>query len=138
MSRKLSKRDDKNYWLNWIAICKTELNESTGLPRRMKVGIESGLISSTSPVSGPDDLRDALIRNPEQFVQTFTERFLIYALGRTVDYRDMPAVRKIVREAGKKDYRFSELVWQVVGSEPFRMRTAPAAEAPVVAQAAAE
>jgi hypothetical protein len=93
-------------------------------------------------VSGPDDLREALLRNPEQFVQTFTERFLMYALGRTVDYRDMPAVRKIVREAAKKDYRFSELVWQVVASEPFRMRVAaePSGllEQPVVAQAAAD
>jgi hypothetical protein len=63
----------------------------------------------------------------------------MYALGRTVDYRDMPAVRKIVREAGKKDYRFAELVWQVVASEPFRMRVAPepaAPPAPIVAQAA--
>jgi hypothetical protein len=91
-------------------------------------------------VSGPDELRDALLRNPEQFVQTFTERFLMYALGRTVDYRDMPAVRKIVREAAKKDYRFSELVWQVVASEPFRMRVAaePSAPATVVAQAATQ
>ncbi len=92
-------------------------------------------------ISGPDDLREALLRNPKQFVQTFTERFLMYALGRTVDYRDMPAVRKIVREAGKKDYRFSELVWQVVASEPFRMRVAPeppVPPAPIVAQAAAE
>jgi hypothetical protein len=91
-----------------------------------------------TPVTGPDDLREALLRNPEQFVQTFTERFLTYALGRTVDYKDMPAVRKIVREAAKKDYRFSELVWQVVASEPFRMRVAAAEEpSPVVAQAAA-
>jgi hypothetical protein len=86
-------------------------------------------------VTGPDDLREALLRNPEQFVRTFTERLLIYALGRTVDYRDMPAVRKIVREAAKKDYRFSELVWQVVASEPFRMRVAPEPSAEVVAQA---
>jgi len=85
-----------------------------------------------------DDLREALLRNPEQFVQTFTERFLIYALGRTVDYRDMPAVRKIVREAGEKDYRFSELVWQVVASEPFRMRRAAEPPAQVVAQTAAD
>jgi len=93
-----------------------------------------------TPVSGPDDLREALMRNPEQFVQTFTERFLTYALGRTVDYKDMPAVRKIVREAGKKDYRFSEIVWQVVASEPFRLRVAPepALATPVVAQAAAQ
>jgi hypothetical protein len=90
-------------------------------------------------VSGPDDLREALLRNPEQFVQTFTERFLMYALGRTVDYRDMPAVRKIVREAAEEDYRFSELVWQVVASEPFRMRVVPepaAPPSPVVAQVA--
>jgi hypothetical protein len=93
-------------------------------------------------VTGPDDLREALTRDPEQFVQTFTERFLTYALGRTIDYRDMPAVRKIVREAAKKDYRFSELVWQVVASEPFRMRVAAEPTAPrdsqVVARVAAE
>jgi hypothetical protein len=88
-----------------------------------------------TPVGGPDDLREALMRNPEQFVQTFTERFLTYALGRTVDYRDMPAVRKIVREAAKKDYRFSEVVWQVVASEPFRMRVAPEPPAPPPATA---
>ena len=62
------------------------------------------------------------MRDPEQFVQTFTERLLMYALGRTIDYHDMPAVRKIVREAAKEDYRFSSLVWEVVASEPFRMR----------------
>jgi hypothetical protein len=90
-----------------------------------------------TPVAGPDDLRGALTRNPEQFVQTFTERFLIYALGRTLDYRDMPAVRKIVREAAKKDYRFSELVWQVVASEPFRMRVAAEPPAPVDSQVVA-
>jgi hypothetical protein len=54
----------------------------------------------------------------------------------------MPAVRKIVREAAKKDYRFSELVWQVVASEPFRMRVAAEPTAPrdsqVVARVAAE
>jgi hypothetical protein len=95
-----------------------------------------------TPVAGPDDLREALTRNPEQFVQTFTERFLTYALGRTLDYRDMPAVRKIVRGAAEKDYRFSELVWQVVASEPFRMRVAAEPPAPLsnptVAQAAAQ
>jgi hypothetical protein len=83
-----------------------------------------------TPIQGPDDLRNALLKRPEQFVQTFTERFLMYALGRAVDYRDMPAVRKIVREAAADDYRFSSLVWQIVTSEPFQMRQAP--EEPVV------
>jgi hypothetical protein len=85
-----------------------------------------------TPVNGPDDLREALLKRPEQFVQTFAERFLMYALGRTVDYRDMPAVRKVVREAARDDYRFSSLVWQIVASEPFRMRQAPAAATPLV------
>ena len=76
-------------------------------------------------VNGPDDLRTALMRHPEQFVQTFTERLLMYALGRTIDYRDMPAVRKIVHEAKRDDWRFDSIVWQIVTSEPFRMRQAP-------------
>jgi hypothetical protein len=68
-------------------------------------------------------------------VQTFAERFLTYALGRTLDYKDMPAVRKIVHEAARDDYRFSSLVWQVVTSDPFLMRGAP--ETLVTAQNAA-
>ncbi|HET7131600.1 MAG TPA: DUF1585 domain-containing protein, partial [Gammaproteobacteria bacterium] len=83
-----------------------------------------------TPIAGPDDLRKALVRHPEQFVQTFTEGLLTYALGRTLDYRDMPVVRKIVHEAGRDDYKFSSIVWQVVKSDPFLMRKAP--EAPVV------
>ena len=78
-----------------------------------------------TPIAGPDDLREALVARPEQFVQTFTERLLMYALGRTVDYRDMPAVRKIVREAARDDYRFSSVIWQIVASEPFRLRRVP-------------
>jgi hypothetical protein len=76
-------------------------------------------------VNGPDDLRNALLKHPEQFVQTFTERLLTYALGRTIDYRDMPAVRKIVHEAKRDDWRFDSIVWQIVTSEPFQMRQAP-------------
>jgi uncharacterized protein DUF1592/uncharacterized protein DUF1588/uncharacterized protein DUF1585/uncharacterized protein DUF1587/uncharacterized protein DUF1595 len=88
-----------------------------------------------TPIGGPDDLRAALLRHPEQFVQTFAERFLTYALGRTLDYKDMPAVRKIVRGAARDDYRFSSLVWQVVTSDAFLMRQAP--ETLVTAQNAA-
>src|SRR5690606_17160585 len=86
-------------------------------------------------VDGPDDLRKALMRRPEQFVQTFTERLLMYALGRTVEYHDMPAVRRIVDNAQHDDYRFSSIVWQIVTSDPFQMRRAPEAAAPVVAAA---
>ena len=86
-------------------------------------------------VKGPNELREALARDPEQFVRTFTERFLTYALGRVVDYRDMPAVRKIVRDAKRDNYKFSALVWEIVTSEPFMMRQAPAAAAPPVVTA---
>jgi hypothetical protein len=89
-------------------------------------------------VNGPDELREAFAKDPEQFVRTFTTRFLMYALGRTVDYRDMPAVRKIVREAARDDYRFSSLVWQVVISDPFLMRTATAPAGTTVAANGAE
>jgi hypothetical protein len=76
-------------------------------------------------VTGPNELRNALAKDPEQFVRTFTERFLTYALGRVVDYRDMPAVRKIVRDAKHDNYKFSTLVRAIVTSEPFQMRQAP-------------
>jgi hypothetical protein len=49
---------------------------------------------------------------------------LTYALGRGLDYHDMPAVRSIVREAARNNYRFSSLVLGSVRSEPFQMRMA--------------
>jgi uncharacterized protein DUF1585 len=70
-------------------------------------------------------LRKALLRHPEQFVQTFTERLLMYASGRTVQYYDMPTVRRIVRTASKDDYRFSTIVQAIVQSEEFRKRRVP-------------
>ena len=80
--------------------------------------------SSSRPIKGPDDLRKALLRRPEQFAQTFTEGLLTYATGRKLEYYDMPTVRRIVRGAAGSDYRFSALVQAVVRSEQFRMRRA--------------
>jgi hypothetical protein len=85
----------------------------------------SGQLPDGTQIKGPDDLREALVKRPEQFVQTFTEALLTYALGRTLDYHDMPTVRKIVREAARDDYRFSSLVWAIVTSEPFQIRRIP-------------
>jgi hypothetical protein len=56
-------------------------------------------------------------------VGTITEKLLTYALGRGVEYYDMPAVREIVTSAGRDDYRFSSLVLAIVRSVPFQMRT---------------
>ena len=59
----------------------------------------SGELPDGTPLKGPDDLRKALLRRPEQFVQTFTEGLLTYATGRKLEYYDMPTVRRIVRGA---------------------------------------
>jgi mono/diheme cytochrome c family protein len=85
----------------------------------------SGELPDGTPVNGPDDLRKALLRRPEQFVQTFTEGLLTYATGRKTEYFDMPTVRRIVRSTASSDYRFSAIVQAVVRSEQFRMRRVP-------------
>jgi len=82
----------------------------------------SGRLADGTAVGGPDDLRKALLNRPEQFVQTMTEKLMTYALGRTVEYYDMPAVRKIVRDAARGNYRFSSIVLGVVRSAPFQMQ----------------
>ncbi len=85
----------------------------------------AGELTDGTKVNGPDDLRNALLRRPEQFVQTFVENLLIYAMGRTREYYDMPTVRKIVRDAAAKDYKFSAIVEAVVNTEQFKMRRVP-------------
>ncbi len=82
----------------------------------------SGELPDGTALKGPDDLRNALLRRPEQFVQTFTEGLLVYATGRTLRPYDMPTVRRMVRGAAASDYKFSALVQSVVRSEQFRMR----------------
>jgi hypothetical protein len=88
----------------------------------------SGELADGSKVNGVVELRQALTRDPELFVGTFTEKLLTYALGRGLDYRDMPAVRKIVRQATPANYKFSAIVMGIVQSTPFQMRIAPEGE----------
>jgi len=64
----------------------------------------------------------ALVARSDQFVESLTEHLMTYALGRLVDYRDMPTVRKIVRESEKEDYSFQSIVFNIVSSDAFRMR----------------
>ena len=61
-------------------------------------------------------------------MQTLTEKLMIYALGRSVEYYDMPAVRRIVRDAKREDYRFSAILAGIAQSEPFRFSTTPVAD----------
>jgi hypothetical protein len=88
----------------------------------------SGELADGTQVNGVVELRQALTRDPELFVGTFTEKLLTYALGRGIDYRDMPAVRKIVRQAMPANYKFSAIVMGVVQSTPFQMRMATEVE----------
>jgi hypothetical protein len=82
----------------------------------------SGQLADGTRVDGPVSLRAALVGRREQFVGVVVEKLLTYALGRGLDYADMPTVRGIVRRAEREDYRFSELILGVVESAPFRMR----------------
>jgi hypothetical protein len=88
----------------------------------------SGQLPDGTKLQGPDDLRTALIARPDQFVQTFTEKLMTYALGRKVEYRDMPLVRSIVRQAAQDNYRFSSLVMNIVASDAFQKKRVPGGE----------
>jgi hypothetical protein len=67
-------------------------------------------------------LREALVGRSDAFVQTATEKLLIYGVGRAIHYYDMPVVRSVIREAARDNYRFSSLVLGIVKSAPFQMK----------------
>ncbi len=81
-------------------------------------------LSGGGAITGPVELTQALLRRPDQFVQALTEKLMMYALGRELEYYDMPQVRKVVREAATQDYRFSAIVTGVIRSDAFRMQAA--------------
>lgn len=83
---------------------------------------------------GIDGLEAALLARPELFVSTLTENLMTFALGRGIEYYDAPAIRKIVKDAAKDDYRFSSIILGIVKSVPFQMRRAEANETAVAAK----
>ena len=78
-----------------------------------------------TPIASPSDLRAALLKRPEPLVRTFTENLMAYALGRRLEYYDMPAVRRITRMAAEEDYRVSAFIVGVATSDAFLMKAAP-------------
>jgi len=84
----------------------------------------SGVFPDGSKFEGMAGLKKALLAQPENFASTVAEKLLMYALGRNLQYYDEPAVRAIVHDAAKNNYRFSSFVLGVVKSFPFRMREA--------------
>jgi hypothetical protein len=75
-----------------------------------------------SAVNGPAGLRQAILSRPEQFARAATEMLLTYALGRGLEYYDMPIVRAIVKDAARTNYRFSSLVTGIATSAPFQTK----------------
>jgi hypothetical protein len=86
----------------------------------------SGELPDGTKLNGPDDLRMALVARPDQFVQTLTEKLMTYALGRTLEHTDMPAVRAIVRTTATDNYRFESLVMNIITSPAFQTALAGA------------
>jgi hypothetical protein len=91
----------------------------------------SGVLPDGSTFAGIVGLRDNLLRHPQQFITTMTERLLTYSLGRTLEYYDASIVRAITRDGARDDYRFSSLILGIVKSTPFQMKASPPAPSPV-------
>jgi hypothetical protein len=88
----------------------------------------SGTLFNGMKVDGPVALRNMLTSNPDVFAKVLTEKLMTYALGRGVEYSDMPTVRGILRDASHDDYRFASIVLGIVKSTPFEMKEKQAVE----------
>ena len=82
----------------------------------------SGLLPDGNIFVGPEGLRSLLLERPNDFVGTITEKLMRFALGRSLEYYDMPEIRAIVRAAAEDDYRWSSVILGVIQSAPFQMR----------------
>jgi mono/diheme cytochrome c family protein len=94
-------------------------SEDSGVPVNA-----TGTLADGTALDGPASLRNALLDRRDAVASTATEKLLTYALGRRVEHFDMPAVRTIVRDAARRDYRFSSLITGIVKSVPFQMKKA--------------
>ncbi len=81
----------------------------------------SGVLADGTKLEGVTDLRRAMVGYSDQFVRVVAEKLLTYAIGRGVEYQDMPTVRSIVRASVPTNYRFSSLILGIVKSDPFQM-----------------
>jgi hypothetical protein len=98
-------------------------DEDAGKPIDAKSELTDGRI-----VDGPDGVQALLLDKPELFVSGFTEKLMMYALGRNVQYYDAPAIRAVVRSAAERNYELAAIVEGIASSVPFQMRTAQAVE----------
>jgi len=99
--------------------------DAIGAWRTREAGVPlnaSGQLADGTQIDGVVALRNAILARPDVFVRTLTEKLMTYALGRGLQYYDMPVVRDIVRKAERQDYRFSGIIMGVVNSPAFQMR----------------
>ena len=83
-----------------------------------------GQLYDGTPLANPADLREALLKRPEALIRNFTANLMAYALGRRVEYYDMPTVRAIAREAAANENRMSAFFLGIVKSQAFQMSRA--------------
>jgi len=103
--------------------------DAVGKRRTMSDGTaidSTGTLPDGTKFQGMAGLRKILLSHPEQFVGTFAEKLLTYALGRELEYYDQPAVRKITRDAAVTQYRWSDIISGIVASTPFQKGLVPA------------
>jgi hypothetical protein len=81
----------------------------------------SGQMFDGTKLDGPSSVNQAILNHSDMFLSAFGENLMAYGLGRVVDYRDMPVLRSIIKEAGKDNNRFSAFVLALVKSAPFKM-----------------
>ncbi len=90
-----------------------------------EVPIDSvGELYDGTKMNGPAGLRDALMKHSDMVLRSFTENLMTYAIGRRVEYYDMPTVRAIIRDAAKNNYKMSSFILGVVNSPAFKMGSA--------------
>jgi hypothetical protein len=97
----------------------------------------STVLPSGVAINGPVELREQLASRPAVFATALTERLMMYALNRELEYFDMPQVRAVVRAAAKDNYKFSAIVLGIVNTDAFRRQGASAAPKPTAAAAVA-
>jgi len=100
--------------------------------------IDAGtVLTSGLAINGPVELRQYLAANPARFAQAFTEKLLMYAVGRQLEYFDMPQVRAVVRGAAKDQYTLPAIVRGIVRSDAFLKQGIAAAHQPAATKAVA-
>jgi len=95
----------------------------------------AGQLYDGTKMEGPAGLRNAILKHQDVFLLSFTENFMTYALGRRIEAADMPAVRRVIRDAEKQGYKMSAFIQAIAASQPFQMNRTAAPEATTVAEA---